>query len=132
MRKKISLLGGSENSDLKSSQDKSQSQDGTGAAPGAHDSGIDSNLYHVIPTTHNPERPGVHCLGFKVVKPSLIMRGLDFKVNSSSGEKGEKREGRRKEAQAVPLHLLSPGKMKAVQLFLRGLEKLVVINRNLT
>lgn len=60
------------------------------------------------------------------------MRGLDFKVNSLSGEKGEKREGRRKEAEVVPLHLLYPGKMKAVQLFLRSLEKLVVINRNLT
>lgn len=47
-------------------------------------------------------------------------------------KKGEKREGRRKEPPVVPLHLLYPGKMKALQLFLRGLEKLVVINRNLT
>lgn len=66
------------------------------------------------------------------------MRGLGFKVNSSAGEiqgwrkKGEKREGRRKEPQVVALHLLYPGKMKALQLPLRGLEKLVVINRNLT
>lgn len=47
------------------------------------------------------------------------------------GKKGEKQEGRRKEPQVVPFYLLYPGKMKALQLFLRGLEKLVVINRNL-